>query len=253
MNAAERAQIDRSLALVTDVLGRDLVGAYLHGSAVLAGLRARSDLDVFVLSTRRLTAGEKDRLVRALLVISRNPRPIELTVAVHGDVRPWRYPPRMDFQYGDWWRNEYERGIVEPYPSNVNPDLAPLIAMVLEGNTALLGPPPAAVFESVPREDFAAALAHGARELPADLEWDTRNVVLTFARIWCGIETGQVQSKDAAADWVLPRLPDSLRPVLQRARDAYLDDGNEKWGDLMGDVRTYADYMADRIAHLAPS
>jgi predicted nucleotidyltransferase len=253
MNAEERAQIDRTLALLTDVLGHDVVGAYLHGSAVLAGLRARSDVDIFVVSERRLTATEKRLLVRELLAISRNPRPIELTIAVHGDIRPWRYPPRMDFQYGDWWRTEYERGIVEPYPSNLNPDLAPLIVMVLEGDTALIGPPSAEVFDPVPREDFAAALAQGAGELPADLEWDTRNVVLTFARTWCGMETGEVQSKDAAADWVVPRLPASLRPVLQRARDAYLDDRDEEWGDLMAEVRTYADYMANRIARLAPS
>jgi streptomycin 3"-adenylyltransferase len=253
MTADERAQVDRTLGLVTDVLGPDVVGAYLHGSAVLAGLRARSDVDVFVVTRRRLTAAEKRRLVRELLGISRNPRPIELTIAVHGDIRPWRYPSRMDFQYGDWWRSEYERGIVEPYPSDANPDLAPLITMVVQGDTTLIGPPPRDVFELVPREDFVAALAHGARELPADLEWDTRNVILTFARILCGMETGQVQSKDAAADRVLPRLPASLRPVLQRARDAYVGDQNEEWGDLMPAVRAYADYLSNRIARLAPS
>jgi predicted nucleotidyltransferase len=253
MNQEERAQLDRTLTRVTDILGADVVGAYLHGSAVLGRLRARSDVDIFVVTKRRLAAAEKRRLVASLLDISRHPRPIELTVAVHDEIRPWRYPPRMDFQYGDWWRAEYERGIVEPYGSNSNPDLAPLIRMVVQGDQTLLGAPASDVFDPVPQEDFVAALAHGAGELAADIELDTRNVVLTFARILCGMETGQVQSKDAAADWVLPRLSPALRPILQRARDAYVSGQDEEWDDLLPAARTYADYMANRIARLAPS
>jgi predicted nucleotidyltransferase len=56
-------QLDRVLAVARDVLGPDVVGGYLHGSAVLGGLRPRSDIDVLVVSRRPTTREEKQRLV----------------------------------------------------------------------------------------------------------------------------------------------------------------------------------------------
>jgi hypothetical protein len=53
-----------------------------------------------------------------------------------------------------------------------------------------------------------------ADELPslvADLESDTRNVLLTLARMWTTVATGRIVSKDAAAAWALERLPPSAR------------------------------------------
>jgi hypothetical protein len=50
------------------------------------------------------------------------------------------------------------------------------------------------------------------------LPWNTRNVVLTLPRIWSAVATDNVLSKDSAAAWALPRLPEEHRPVLERAR-----------------------------------
>jgi hypothetical protein len=41
----DRDQIDRLLVTVRAVLGDDLIGAYLHGSAVFDGLRPASDIE----------------------------------------------------------------------------------------------------------------------------------------------------------------------------------------------------------------
>lgn len=247
----EREQIDRALACVRAVLGDDLLGAYLFGSAVLGGLRARSDLDVMVVSTRPMRLDEKARLQRALRNETRRPRHLEVTVVVADEIRPWRYPPRIDLQYGDWLLEEFDRGNVEPWGPPENPDLASLIRMVLAGDTTLFGPPPAEVFDPVPRRDYVDALAAGVDGLLADLEWDTRNVILTLARVWAGIATDELRSKDQAADWALPRLPPDLRPVLARAREAYLGAEDERWDDLLPDVDAYARFTVAEIERAA--
>jgi len=64
---ATETQIELLVVGVCDVLRGDLVGAYLHGSAVLGGFRPDSDIDVIVVSTRRTTADEKRRLIDLLL------------------------------------------------------------------------------------------------------------------------------------------------------------------------------------------
>lgn len=251
MQEQDHEQLDRVLALVHDVLGRDAVGVYLHGSAVLGGLKPRSDLDVLVISKRRTTREEKHRLVERLLGISGGgARHVELTIVVESEVRPWRYPPSFDFQYGDWWRHEFESGDVEPWPTTVSSDLASLLTMVLLANRPLHGPPPAEILDPVPREDHISAMVSGIDELVGDLDEDTRNVVLTLARIWSTVATGEIRSKDAAADWALARLPQERRPVLSRARAIYLGEDEERWDDLRPRLRPHADYVIGEIERL---
>ncbi|MFE7118616.1 aminoglycoside adenylyltransferase family protein [Streptomyces sp. NPDC057654] len=247
------AQAEDVVRLVRQVFGADVVGAYLHGSAVLDGLRPSSDLDVLAVLRRRTTAGERRALVDALLRISGtgnggSGRPVELTVVVQDDVRPWRYPPRCEFQYGEWLRTEYERGRT-PGPGE-SPDLAPLITMALLGDAPLYGPPPAAALDAVPHEDLRRGIVAGVPELLAELEDDTRNVVLTLARVWRTLATGEIGSKDAAADWALARLPEEHRPVLSRARAGYLGPlgaERESWDDLLPRLRPYAGHVAAEI------
>ena len=239
--------------IVCDVLGEAVVGAYLHGSAATTGLRPTSDVDVLVVVGRATTEDERGALVDRLLEISGRrarpgpARPVELTIVVESEVRPWRYPPRAEFQYGEWLRDEYEAGLTpEPGP---NPDLAPVIAMALAADRALHGPPIAAVLDPVPTADLRRAIVAGVPDLLADLEPDTRNVLLTLARVWFTLATGELQSKDVAATWAIERLPADHGAVLARARQLYLDgidDGANTWTDLASGVRSVADRVIER-------
>jgi len=248
MRKADASQLDRVLGIVRDVFRGEVVGAYLFGSAVLGGLKPASDLDVLAVVQRPTTREQRQRLVAALLPMSgrKGRRHVELTLVVASEIRPWRYPPRMDFQYGDWLRGEFERGNLEPWPPEENPDLTTLLAMVQLGGRPLLGSPAAEVLDPVPAGDLRRAVSN-VDALLEGLEDDTRNVLLTLARAWSTLETGQIRSKDAAADWALDRLPPEHRAVLARARAGYLGAEDERWDDLAGDVRQHADYVVGRI------
>jgi len=250
-------QTEEVLRLVHEVFGADIVGGYPHGSAVLGGLRPHSDIDLFVVVRRRTTRQERRVLTDRLLAISGSggpeaaARPVELTIAVQDDVRPWRYPPRCEFQYGEWLRAAYERGETpEPAPS---PDLALLVTMVLLGDRALVGPPPRQVLGPVPAGDLTRSMLAGIPELLAEVETDTRNVLLTLARIWTTLATGEIMRKDAAAEWVLGRLPAEHRTVLARARAGYLGIEPERWDDLRPRVGPCAAYLVAAIERARPT
>ncbi|GKQ36546.1 aminoglycoside adenylyltransferase family protein [Streptomyces sp. A012304] len=239
---------DHLVALVRRVLGDDdLLGVQLHGSAVLGGLRPHSDLDLLAVARRSLTPRQRRELLAGLLAVSGRDghRPVELTVVVQSDVRPWRYPPTCDFLYGDWLRADFERGVVPaPAPS---PDLAPLLTMTLLGDTPLYGPPPAELLDPVPYDDLVRGITAGVPELMGELAGDTRNVLLTLARVWTTLATGTIRSKDAAADWALARTPARHRPVLERARAVYLGQAEEGWEDLADRVRPAADFLVRAV------
>ncbi|MGX1560506.1 aminoglycoside adenylyltransferase family protein [Streptomyces sp. NPDC055506] len=222
-----------------------LLGIYLHGSATLGGLRPHSDIDVLAVVKEPMTYAQRREVVGELLKVSGvdGRRYVELIVVVRDDVRPWRYPPICDFLYGDWLREEYERGVVpgrEP-----SPDLAPLLTMVLLADAPLHGPPPAELLDPVPHADLRRAVVAGVPDLMAELDSDTRNVLLTLARIWSTLITGDIRSKDAAAVWALERLPAEHRPVLARARAVYLGQEDERWDDLA--PRACAEFLVRAI------
>lgn len=245
----DAAQTGRVVRAVEDALGSAVIGMYRHGSATLGGLRPHSDIDVLVAVRRRITDPERAALTAGLLAVSSTspggPRPVELCVVAQPDVRPWRPAPYCDFLYGEWLREEFERGeTTAPGPSD---DLAPLITMVLRGDSPLTGPPPGEVFAPVPTDDLRRAIVAGVPELLAELEWDTRNVLLTLARVWSTLATGGIRSKDAAADWALERLPVEHRAVLAHARAVYLGEAPESWDGLRPSVRPHAEHVVAEI------
>ena len=61
-------------------------------------------------------------------------------------------------------------------------------------------------------------MLHDLDRLGSELEGDTRNVLLTYARIWSTLETNAIRSKPAAADWVMNHLPKMYQPVMKRAK-----------------------------------
>lgn len=248
-------QTEDVVQLVHRTLGGDVIGMYVHGSAVLGGLRPHSDIDVFVLVRGHTTAKVRRELVEGLLPLSGADarggpaRPIELTIAVQSDIRPWRFPPSQEFQYGEWLRDFYEGGGT-PSPTP-DPDLALLITMVLLGNSPLAGsPPPGEVLDPVPERDLVQALAAGVPALLEELASDTRNVVLTLARIWMTLTTGEISSKESAAHWALPRLPPGPGSVLAHAAAVYRGDVPERWDGLAPQVGAYAEIVAEAIGRL---
>jgi predicted nucleotidyltransferase len=253
---AVEEQSDAAVDVIRRALAdAEIVGLYLYGSAVVGGLRPDSDLDLFVVTDRSLTAGEKERIVEGLLPISgretRPPawRPIEVTIVVQGEVRPWRYPPRMEFLYGEWLRDAFLSGAIEAEPAE-NPDLGVLITMVRQTGTPLIGPTATDLLDAVPRPELVRAMVDTVPSLLSELADDTRNVLLTLARIWTTVASGEIRSKDDAAEWVLSRLPEADRPTLARARDLYRTGGyGDPWDE--GAVRPLAERLVSEITAAA--
>lgn len=234
------------LSVLQRVVGSNLVGLYLFGSAVDGGLRPASDLDFLAVVDRSLDDGERLDLARALSAISgrrAGGRSLEVVVVVADRLRPWTYPPMPDFLYGDWLRDQL---VAKPGPPVANATLAIDLHQALSTGVALLGEPLSAHLDPVPADDLVRASMDGVDSLLDNLPDDTRNVLLTLARAWHTCVTGQLAPKDVAADWALPRLPIQLRAPLAHARHLYLTCtyADETWPkdvrDLAAPLAAYA-------------
>jgi predicted nucleotidyltransferase len=250
---AAAAQTGQVLRLVREILGRDVLGAYQHGSAVMGGAQASSDVDILVITGRLATPAEKRRLVDGLLAISapfppRGPeRCVEVTVVAQSQVRPWRYPPSLDLQYGEWLRERFERGDSELLQATVDPDVTTLLTIALLGDRPLFGPPPGELLDPVPAEDCITAMVCDLDRLMDEFRGDPRNILLTLARIWQTVVTGVIDRKDRAADWAQERLPPAHRQIVERARAMYLGREPDAWAELASEGRATADHLISQI------
>lgn len=226
-------------------LGQSLAGVYLFGSGATDGLRPGSDVDLLVLVDEPLSDAVREGLVSRLMAASGRPdgdgpaRPLEVTVLCRSDVVPWRYPPRCELLYGEWLRREFEQGRIPQ--AGPNPDLAIVLTQVRTHGAPLLGPEATEVLEPVPVEDVRRAIADTLPQLLEGRVGDERNVLLTLARMWMTVETGEIASKEVAAAWALSRLSEEHQPLLELAQGAYLGHYRDAW--------TGKESELDRLVH----
>lgn len=244
--SAARAVIERRLA-------GTLRAMHLFGSAVDGGLKPYSDIDLLVTVDAPLPDATRRALCTDLLPISAWPgasdslRALEITVLLHGDVTPWRYPPRRELQFGEWLRNDLRAGVYEGPVED--PDLAIMLTKARQHSVCLYGPPASELFPAVPREDFTRALRDTVAQWngPDDWKGDERHIVLALARIWYSAATGRIAPKDAAAAWALPRLPQEHRAILDHARSAYLGLAAEDTDMLARNMASYVQHLKAQI------
>ncbi len=239
------------LKIVEGLLGVEVVAVYLFGSAVMGGLRINSDVDVLVVVNKSLPELTRRKLTDRLMLISGkigntdSIRPLEVTVINQGDVVPWQYPPKNEFIYGEWLRDQFEEGQI-PKPT-YDPDLAIVLAQVRKNSVSLFGPDASDILEPVPMTDIRRAIRESLPGLIEDIKGDERNVILTLARMWLTVAVGEISPKDVAAEWAIPRLPKEHATLLDLARKAYLGKYVDKWEGLDPEVTALVNHMKNSI------
>ncbi|MCK7319415.1 DUF4111 domain-containing protein [Enterobacter cloacae] len=238
-------QIQTACALIESILGRELMAIHLYGSAMDGGLKPLSDIDLLVTVRSPLRDEQRHTLMQKLLAISAWPgtseiyRALEVTVVVWSQIMPWQFPPMRELQFGEWLRDEIANGEYEP--AQPDPDLAILLTKARQNSLPLRGEAASTLFEAVPERD----LQHTFRQTLAlwnradDLVGDERHILLTLARIGYSVETGQIASKDEAAAWLLPQLPEAHAKLLAEARAEYLGLVTVDWAEKMPQIEAF--------------
>ncbi|MCE8021582.1 DUF4111 domain-containing protein [Halomonas sp. MCCC 1A11036] len=243
--------------IIVRELGESVVGVYLFGSVLTGGLRPNSDVDVLVIVSQSPEEPVRRRLIEALMRVSGSPandgspRPLEVTVLCRQALVPWHYPPRSELVYGEWLRDEFEQGRIPP--ATTDPDLAVVLTTARQSSLVLYGPELAELIAPIPEADLRRAIIDSLPSLIDGLPGDERNVLLTLARMWMTLVTGEIAPKDVAAAWALERLPPEHQAVMALARRGYLEGerlegSGEGWAQRKPQVEALAVYLQRAIA-----
>ncbi len=246
-------QIQATLASLCRVFEDALVGVYLHGSAAMSELRPQSDIDLLVIIERPMTAAQRDLLLGFLLGTSGShpappggPRCLDIMVMLTSQLDTLQYPARAEFVYGEWLRPAFESGA--PSTPICDPDITLVVAQAKHEARTLFGSSARVRLPAISFDQVRRAMRDALPSLVAGLDGDTRNVLLTLARMWRTVATGEFVSKDAAAAWAIAHMPVQEADTLARARAAYLGASDDAWATQSTAARRAAMFLLQRVA-----
>ncbi len=216
---------------------------------------AHSDLDLLVVSQKKIPPSSVPPILHFLLEISRKPIPVEISFLNLQDLKPWRHPALYDLHYSEHWREEVSRQLqdgswIEKFAlARRDGDLAAHITVAHKFGTCLWGEPIDVVFPPVPAADFADSIL-------SDLEWAGERMmsfpiytVLNLCRVYAFMQSGLVCSKAEGARWALQNLDEKWHATIQKALENYLDESAASifTGD---EIRPFYNEMVGQIMRL---
>ncbi|MCR5376736.1 MAG: DUF4111 domain-containing protein [Lachnospiraceae bacterium] len=213
-------------AEVRRILGDNLVGVYLHGSAVMGCFNPeKSDVDLLVVVNEEPT----DTVKRAFLdmVVSLNEtgpaKGIEMSIVERSVCKPFVYPTPFELHFSkmhlDWYRNNPEDYIAKM--KGTDRDLAAHITVIRARGVCLCGAPIDEVFGEVPKQDYIDSLWYDIADAEDDIAEDTMYLTLNLARVLAFLRDGSVLSKQEGGEWGLKNLPEKYHKLLREALSEY--------------------------------
>lgn len=240
--------------LIKEIFEDKLVGIYLYGSFVLGGLKPESDLDLLVITNEDLATEDRKNLTKRLMEISgeignkEGTRPLEVTIFNENSLNPFSYPPKYEYMYGEWDREDYK---MEKFPETTyDPDGAILLAQARENSVVIFGEDIKKIIPPISLKYIRKALKDDIPILLEGVKEEGKNTPLTLARIWYTASTDKITSKDDAANWAISKLPKEQGALLNLAKEEYLGKCKVNWPDKEEELILLAEHMKKEIEKL---
>ena len=238
--------VERSKTILRD----DLMGVYLHGSAVMGCFHPeKSDIDLIVVVDRPMSEPVKRAFLE--MVVEQNAqgpaKGIEMSVVRREVCRPFVYPTPYELHFSaghlDAYREDPE-GYIRRMQGD-DKDLAAHFTIIRERGRCLYGAPIEEVFEAVPRRDYLDALWYDVENAREEIAAYPMYLTLNLARVLAYAEEGLILSKKEGGAWALDRLPPEYRPLIRAALREYTENATVVYDEAL--AKRYAAYAVERI------
>ncbi|MBK8050114.1 MAG: DUF4111 domain-containing protein [Anaerolineales bacterium] len=223
---ALQAQLDQITRWLSEIYGAGLLGIYLHGSLAMGCFNTqRSDLDLLAITGSPPSRAQFHATAGALLAISQDPAPVEISLCHYTQLHPWQYPPPFDFHFSEIWRARMEAHVAGATDLFVleqrDPDLAAHCMVTRRRGLRLAGVAITAAIPEPPWEDYLDAIDDDLRTVQDRPGYDPVDAVLNACRVWAAHAEHQVLSKWEGAEWALRRIPAAHRAIVVAAQACY--------------------------------
>ncbi|MFN8439718.1 MAG: GNAT family N-acetyltransferase [Caldilineaceae bacterium] len=243
---------------IKQLLGNDLVGAYLHGSMSFGCFNPnRSDIDLLVVTEQLMSTPTKRSIAELLLATSNHPSPFEISFLTRSQLQPWQHPTPFDFHYSEAWREKTSQELASGtwqawQPNNTTVtgdiDLAGHITVINERGIVLAGAAIADVFPAVPPADYRDSILNDVESALAEIEKNPVYTILNTCRTLGWLQDSKIRSKDTGGIWALQHLPTELQPTVRQALETYRSPEVNTSGEFTAqELQSFATYSLAQL------
>ena len=233
-----------------EILRDNLVGIYLHGSAVMGCYNpAKSDIDLIVVVKDSMPNEVKSAYLDMVVELSgKGPaKGIEMSIVKESVCKPFAYPTPFELHFSvahlDWYRNDPEDYISKM--KGEDKDLAAHFTIINHGGKCLCGAPIKEVFDDVPIQDYVDSIWNDIADAEDEITDNPMYIILNLARVLAYLQDGLVLSKKEGGEWALDNIPEVYHSLLHNALKEYADGTDTEYH--MSCAKEYAKYMIEQI------
>lgn len=240
------------------ILGDNLTGIYLHGSAVMGCFNpAESDIDLILVVKDEVPDTTKRQFMDMVVELnSRAPKKgLELSIVKEEVCKPFVYPTPFELHFSvahlNWYRANPEDYVAKM--KGTDKDLAAHFTIIYHRGKALHGKAIREVFAEVSRDAYMDSIWCDIEGAVEDILDSPMYIILNLCRVLGYKEEGLILSKKEGGEWMLRQLNEKGHGTLVGDFSGLIAAALREYAagekmELQEDLgRRFAEYMLERI------
>ena len=232
------------------ILGDNLIGIYLHGSAVMGCYNEKkSDIDLLVVVEEAIPKNIKHCFLDMVVELNTyaSPKGIELSIVKREVCDPFIYPTPFELHFSvahlEWYKADPFNYIDKM--KGTDKDLAAHFTIINHRGKCLYGSDIKDVFGAVSKEDYFDSIWSDVEEAETEIMNDPPYVILNLCRVLAYKKEELILSKQEGGKWGICNVPEKYHTLIVQALDEYLSDKSTEWDENI--AHEYAVYMITQI------
>ena len=234
-----------------NILGDNLTGIYLHGSAVMGCFNSKkSDIDLLIVVNDDISNEIKMQYMDMVVELNREApeKGIELSIVKEAVCKPFVYPTPFELHFSIAHLNWYQSNPADYVErmKGTDKDLAAHFTIIYHRGKTLYGKEIKSVFSKVSSRDYMDSIWSDIEDAKEEIVTNTMYITLNLCRVLAYKRESLILSKQEGGEWAMNALPVSeYQKIISDALNEY------KTGEVMSTERAivveFAEYMLKEI------
>jgi len=236
-----------------EILGENLVGIYLHGSAAMGCFNEKkSDVDLIVAVNTAIPKEIKRRYMDMVVKLNEYApkKGIELSVVRKDVCKPFIYPTPFELHFSithlEWYKTDPSDYIERL--NGTDKDLAAHFTIIFHRGKCLYGKEIKDVFESTDKKFYFDSILSDVENAGEEIKTNPTYMILNLCRVLAYKNDGLILSKKEGGNWGMENVPEKYHGLISQALEEYSSDMVMNWDGNC--LRDYASYMTEKIREL---
>jgi len=230
-----------------NILGKNLVGIYLHGSLAMGCYTNNSDIDFLVVVKEPLEFSMKKDIINSLIYLDNIPnKGLEMSIILEKYTKEFIHPTPFELHYSDFHRDRYLSDANYICGGFTDRDLAAHMTIIIHRGICLYGKEIKDTFGYVPKRDYIDSLIYDIENAKNDIIENPVYITLNLCRILYYLKENVICSKLEGGNWGKKSLPHQYRNTVLNAVKIYTEELDEiRYSE--DTLIKYANYMLKEI------